>query len=129
MKISKIILASAFVLTGLLATAQDKPKKMKSSEEKQKVIQQDQMTEEAPAMEQENPQGPKKVSIAPSELPKEVHEEVLKNYYNGEITEAYKLMKDGKLSGYLAEVKNGPQSWTLEFDETGNALNKIQPNH
>lgn len=127
MKISKIILASAFMLTGLLAAAQDKPKKMKSSEEKQKVIQQDQMTEEAPAMEQEQPKGPKKIAIEPAELPKEVHEEVLKNYYNGEITEAFKIMREGKVKGYIAEVKNGPKKWTLEFDETGNALNKITP--
>ena len=117
----------AFIFMGFLATAQDKPKKMKSTETKQKVLQEDEALEEAPVMEQVKPQGPKKVAIEPSELPKEVHEEVLKNYYHGEITEAYKLMKDGKLTGYLAEVKNGPETWTLEFDKTGNALNKILP--
>lgn len=128
MKILKILVATAFIFSGFFVDAQDKPKKMKSTETKQKAIQEDMITEEAPVMEQAKPQGPQKVAIEPSELPKEVHEEVLKNYYNGEITKAFKLMKEGKLTGYLAEVKNGPKTWTLEFDKTGNTLNKITPN-
>ncbi len=128
MKTSRLILALAFCFAGVMSYAQDKPKKIKSTETKQKVLQEDKATEEAPLMEQEKPQGPKKVAIEPAELPKEVHEEVLKSYYNGEITQAYKLMKDGKLTGYLAEVQHGPEKWTLEFDKTGNILNKIIPN-
>ena len=127
MKLSRIIAVAALVGAGFIAQAQHNPKKMEATEEKQKVAEQEKATDMTPAMEQEQPKGPKKIAIEPAELPKEVHEEVLKNYYNGEITEAFKIMREGKVKGYIAEVKNGPKKWTLEFDETGNALNKITP--
>jgi predicted nucleic acid-binding Zn-ribbon protein len=127
MKLSRIIAVVALVGAGFIAQAQNNPKKMEATEEKQKVAEQEKATDMAPAMEQEQPKGPKKIAIEPAELPKEVHEEVLRNYYNGEITEAFKIMREGKVKGYIAEVKNGPKKWTLEFDETGNALNKITP--
>ncbi len=80
-------------------------------------------------MQQETPPQPEvvKVEISNSELPDEVFIEVRDNYYNGDIIKAYKLMDNGKLTGYVAEVKNGPKKWTLEFDKNGNAVNKIVP--
>lgn len=124
MKLSAILFLFGFGLICTTSFSQVKETTEPERKEKARTIQ------EEPTMAQEMPAETEiqRIEIDPSELPEEVDTEVTNNYYNGEITKAYKLMKNGVHTGYLAEVKNGPKKWTLEFDKEGNALNKIEPN-
>lgn len=118
MKFSMIISFLIFCFMGFSSYSQNKPDRVGVHKGKEEPV----MQQEVPPVDQE------KIEIDPSELPEEVHIEVRDNYYNGDIFKAYKLMKDGKIDGYIAEVKNGPREWNLRFDSEGNALNKVIPN-
>ncbi len=68
-----------------------------------------------------------KRSIPPRELPAEARRDIIDNYHNPEILRVFKLVDGQKTTGYLVEVKKGPKKWTIEFDDRGNSVNKINP--
>lgn len=68
-----------------------------------------------------------KIKITEDEIPARSRADIVENYYNGEIVEAYKFVKNGKITGYMITVWNKPNKWTIRYDADGSPINKVTP--